>query len=354
MVLPTHSSFPPLSYSYLESDTSMPFEKLRENTLPVADTQDSRGQKTILNLMSNLHLSSEYSDLKIICKDKIFPAHKLLETKGSICLDDKSPVLIEKVLEFLYTGNYTLGYRTTKTLTPPTDDNEGPRMNTNHTRDPLIYFPSRRRATDEYAAEMEELANDAAVAAVENSADGFVDGSPMNKKGPNEEENNVEPAVDILADCHPCYFHVRMYGEADYFMIDDLKIKAEEKVLASLVNCSEVDSFSQIIAELYSGRADYGRLRKLALKVIVDNLPTLRKGFTPVINAKLMESVPDFAVDLCLPTIDNTPVWRVQLGYPSGKLHISGIHCLRSRSILSSLVHSRRESWQCNMDLLEL
>lgn len=50
MVLPTHSSFPPLSYSYLESDTSMPFEKLRENTLPVADTQDSRGQKTILNL----------------------------------------------------------------------------------------------------------------------------------------------------------------------------------------------------------------------------------------------------------------------------------------------------------------
>ncbi|KAI2994449.1 hypothetical protein CBS147346_10487 [Aspergillus niger] len=299
----------------------MPFEKLRENTLPVADTQDSRGQKTNLNLMSNLHLSSEYSDLKIICKDKIFPAHKLLvcprskyfhracfagfkETKGSICLDDKSPVLIEKVLEFLYTGNYTLGYRTTKTLTPPTDDNEGPRMNTNHTRDPLIYFPSRRRATDEYAAEMEELANDAAVAAVENSADGFVDGSPMNKKGPNEEENNVEPAVDILADCHPCYFHVRMYGEADYFMIDDLKIKAEEKVLASLVNCSEVDSFSQIIAELYSGRADYGRLRKLALKVIVDNLPTLRKGFTPVINAKLMESVPDFAVDLCLPTID--------------------------------------------------
>ena len=102
MVLPTHSSFPPLSYSYLESDTSMPFEKLRENTLPVADTQDSRGQKTILNLMSkwglhqvnwdnissydpwklisteSLHLSSEYSDLKIICKDKIFPAHKLL------------------------------------------------------------------------------------------------------------------------------------------------------------------------------------------------------------------------------------------------------------------------------------
>ncbi|GLA00612.1 hypothetical protein AnigIFM60653_009362 [Aspergillus niger] len=163
---------------------------------------------------------------------------------------------------------------------------------------------------------MKELANDTAVAAVENSADGFVDGSPMNKKGPNEEENNVEPAVDILADCHPCYFHVRMYGEADYFMIDDLKIKAEEKVLASLVNCSEVDSFSQIIAELYSGRADYERLRKLALKVIVDNLPTLRKGFTPVINAKLMESVPDFAVDLCLPTIDNLQPSAVYTTYP--------------------------------------
>ncbi|GLA44642.1 hypothetical protein AnigIFM63309_004556 [Aspergillus niger] len=161
---------------------------------------------------------------------------------------------------------------------------------------------------------MEELANETAVAAVENTADGFVDGLPMNEKlasnneplekGPIEKGAIVEPAVDMLVDCHPCYFHVRMYGEADYFMIDDLKTKAKEKFLASLMNCSEIESFSEIIAELYSTRADYGKLRKLALKVIVDNLPSLRKGFTPVIGSKLMKSVPDFAIDLCLLTMD--------------------------------------------------
>ncbi|GKZ97221.1 hypothetical protein AnigIFM59636_011974, partial [Aspergillus niger] len=138
---------------------------------------------------------------------------------------------------------------------------------------------------------MEELANETAVAAVENTADGFVDGLPMNErlapnnesleKGSTEKGDIVEPAVGILADCHPCYFHVRMYGEADYFKINDLKIKAKGKFLASLMKRSEKELFSEIVAELYSTRANYGRLRKLALKVIVDNLPSLRKGFAP-------------------------------------------------------------------------
>lgn len=38
--------------------------------------------------------------------------------------------------------------------------------------------------------------------------------------------------------------------------------------------------------------------------MIVDNLPSLKNGFTPVIGSKLMKSVPDFAIDLCLLTMD--------------------------------------------------
>ncbi|KAF3390533.1 hypothetical protein F1880_009229 [Penicillium rolfsii] len=73
-------------------------------------------------------MSSDYSDLTTICKDRIFTVHKLVicprskyfhrachagfkkegcqETKHPISLDDKNPTLIEKLLEYLYTGNY--------------------------------------------------------------------------------------------------------------------------------------------------------------------------------------------------------------------------------------------------------
>lgn len=173
-------------------------------------------------------------------------------------------------------------------------------MDTVHAGEPLVNCSSGKRARDDHAAEM--------------TADGFVDGSPTKEKsapineslekGPIEKGDNVEPAVDILADCHPCYFHVRMYGEADYFMISGLKRKAKENFLSSFLNCSEKESFSETIAELYSTRANYGKLRKLAVEAIVDNLPSFRKGFTPVIDSKLMKSVPDFAIDLCLPAMD--------------------------------------------------
>ncbi|KAI9923370.1 hypothetical protein ASPWEDRAFT_55550 [Aspergillus wentii DTO 134E9] len=302
--------------------------------LPVPDTQDREGRETILDLISGLHLSSDYSDLRIICEDKIFPAHKLVvcsrskyfhkacfagfkETKASIHLDEKSPVLIEKMLEFLYTGNYTLGCRTTKVVNPQTDYDEGPRNDTENAGKPLIDCPSGKRTIDGHAAEM--------------TADGFFDGSSMNEKqapvhepleeGPIEKGNIVGPAVDILADCHPCYFHVRMYGEADYFMISDLKGKAKEKFLSSFLNCSEKESFSETIAELYSTRANYRELRKLAVEVIVDNLPLLRKGFTPVIDSKLMKSVPDFAIDLCIPAMDkyvSEPPNMKPYPFPSG------------------------------------
>lgn len=42
-----------------------------------------------------------------------------------------------------------------------------------------------------------------------------------------DEERIADPVIDSSANCHPCYFHMRMYGEADYFMIGDMDSKAE-------------------------------------------------------------------------------------------------------------------------------
>ncbi|XHF99729.1 hypothetical protein AWENTII_003219 [Aspergillus wentii] len=82
---------------------------------PPSPEQDMDSRRPILDLVSSLHLNSDYSDLVIIYGGKTFPAHKLVvcprseyfkqacfggfkETKEPIKLGDKNPVLIEKVL----------------------------------------------------------------------------------------------------------------------------------------------------------------------------------------------------------------------------------------------------------------
>ncbi|KAB8228866.1 BTB/POZ domain-containing protein [Aspergillus alliaceus] len=76
------------------------------------------------DLISSLFLSPRYSDLTIICGDIIFTAHRNIvclqseffqracdgnfkENQGKIELIDQNPILVEKMLQFLYTGDYT-------------------------------------------------------------------------------------------------------------------------------------------------------------------------------------------------------------------------------------------------------
>lgn len=83
------------------------------------------------------------------------------------------------------------------------------------------------------------------------------------------ERVGTEPLVDSLVDCHPCYFHVGKYGEADYFMIDDLKRKAEVHFRASFMSFRETEPFAETIEELYSTRANYHDLRQVAVEMVV-------------------------------------------------------------------------------------
>ncbi|KAF3399976.1 hypothetical protein F1880_008434 [Penicillium rolfsii] len=302
-----------------------------ESDHPVRDTQDKEDQETILRHIASLHLNSDYSDLAIICKDETFSAHKLVvcprskyfqracyggfkETEGQIYLDERNPILIQKVLEFLYTGNYTLGCRTT-TSNSDTNSDEGQRIDTEPERELGMDSLPDEYALHEAAAEIEDLTHETAEVALEKNADRAVHGSPMNEKpapideGPEkgliELGDAMEPIIDTLAEFHPSYFYVRMYSEADYFMISDLKTKAKVHFRASFMNFPDRDSFAKMIEELYSTRANYHELRKQAIEVIVDNLLDLRKGFAPVIDSEVVGSVPGFAIDLCLATMDN-------------------------------------------------
>ncbi|KAF4769393.1 hypothetical protein HAV15_008746 [Penicillium sp. str.  len=265
-----------------------------------------------------------------MCKGEAFSAHRLVvcprskyfhrasyggfkETEGQIYLDERSPILIEKVLEFLYTGDYTLKRLATTPVHPGTEGAERQEINTRVENGPVLDSSSEESGMHNHTTEMTELFNEAAVTATE-STEGPVDGSAVENKPVPIEENpaeelfeqgvELEPIVDKLADCHPCYFHVRMYGEADYFMISDLKTKAKAQFLASFMDNPKRATFADTIEELYSTHADYQQLRQLAIEVIVDNLPNLRKGLFPVIDSRLMKAVPDFTLDLCQATLD--------------------------------------------------
>ncbi|OGE47643.1 hypothetical protein PENARI_c039G01644 [Penicillium arizonense] len=288
-----------------------------ESNPPPPEAHDREDQETILGLIASLHLNSDYSDLTIICKDKILSAHKLVETEHPIRLTEKDPILIEKMLEFLYTGNYTAPSPTKTSETTQADGGDVPVMDRWPAEEPSWEHQPENDVTDEVEAHLDEHFTETVTRTLENTPETLVPGLQMNENPASIDEFHpeyaskegdkgglAEPIVDSLADCHPCYFHVRMYGEADYFMIDDLKSKAAVHFCASFMSSPERESFADTVEELYSTRANYQELRQLAIEMLVANLPNLRNGPTPVITSELMKSIPNFTYDLFQATLD--------------------------------------------------
>jgi hypothetical protein len=109
------------------------------------------------------------------------------------------------VLEFLYTGNYTVGR-----LIPRAQD---PQLNsdTECAKGSLITSISGVHAPNQPATEVEEVTNEITIHSSENIAQDRMGGSDQS-----DQEDAVEPVIDHSAECHPCYFHMRVFGEADY------------------------------------------------------------------------------------------------------------------------------------------
>ncbi len=116
------------------------------------------------------------------------------------------------MLEFLYTGNYTVGCLIPEAGDPQLDND--------------MYGVCERfvdnvyleRACSESAcvSEVEEATSEIILHSSENIGQDPIGGS-------DPKEDAVEFVIDPLAERHPCYFHMRVSGEADYFMISSLK-----------------------------------------------------------------------------------------------------------------------------------
>lgn len=85
----------------------------------------------------------------------------------------------------------------------------------------------------------------------------------MGGSDPSDQEDTIEPVVNPLAQYHPCYFHMRVVGKADYFIISSLKDKEKEQFRISFINYSERDLFTEVIRELCLERANYQELKTL-------------------------------------------------------------------------------------------
>lgn len=218
------------------------------------------------------------------------------EAKGSINLRDKSPILLEKVLEFLYAGDCIVGSPTPESDSPQADGTEKSDLDIETARGPPISSPLDDNATSNLAPEAEELAIVIDLPASKGIAEKLANTLPESeelalfRKRPESDTSKQwgagKPATDTLSDCHPSYFHTRMYGEADYFMISDLKAIAREQFCASFGDFSDKDYFREIIDELYSARANYWELRNLAINMVVADLPNLRKTSPPMIDSR--------------------------------------------------------------------
>ncbi|RAL01446.1 BTB/POZ domain-containing protein [Aspergillus ibericus CBS 121593] len=211
-----------------------------------------------------LYLSPEGSDVSIICGDSIFPAHKkvlvnqsgyfrcachgkwkiLVEEKKNIVLNEDQPVLIRKMLQFLYTGSYTVD---TYGLTIPDLPNERP--NTMVKAD----YPDRGDYPDE----------------------------------------------DIYTPC----FHAMLYAVAVFYEIPKLEEETIKNFRQSLWQIREKEGFQAAVIEVYyATNPSERKLRDCLVEMVIRHLEFFyRKGNEPqILDHEILDYVPEFCRDLCI------------------------------------------------------
>lgn len=122
----------------------------------------------------------------------------------------------------------------------------------------------------------------------------------------------TDPLSNEVAMFNAAYFHARLHGEADYFMIDDLKSETKKLFCASLPalvdfrtflpDCQvKKDSFVVLVMELYSQEANYSQLRADLVQYILNNLSSFRSSSSifHIMDDDLLKDLPGFTFDVC-------------------------------------------------------
>ncbi|KAF3387313.1 hypothetical protein F1880_000091 [Penicillium rolfsii] len=236
--------------------------------------------------------------MTIICGDRIFKAHRLVvcsqseyfqkaccgnfkEAHEPIRFPGKHPAVMEKVLEFLYTGDYTLNLETGLSSEASSSLNSKDQQSSSSATGSFVVVdsfsnPARRRLSQSISS---------------------IDAPVGNNNGD----------IEALPTKNRAIFHARMYEEGDYLLIEGLKTKAQANFTTDLTKSLRKESpkiaaLDETLEVLYSSRANYYSLRSIAIRQIVENIKVVSvKHGVPLQNS--IKSIPDFAFDLCMALI---------------------------------------------------
>lgn len=211
---------------------------------------------------------------------------------------NRDPTLLEKVLEFLYQADYTV---------PESVVGKVAKFRKSEPSDFQKFLQANPRAKQRIYKrpanpEPDEIEDQDVLEESEQLDDESVNASPEHED--EETEDNILGDDDpFLENCHPCYFHARMYGEGDCFRIKDLKAKAKMHFTNTFLDSPDKESFRKTVEEIYSPRAVYVELRAEAVNMVVQNLKILWEGSgsgskPPVLTKGLLKSVPEFTAEL--------------------------------------------------------
>ncbi|KAJ5725553.1 uncharacterized protein N7483_006910 [Penicillium malachiteum] len=276
-------------------------------------------------------LSEEYSDMQIICGDSIFPAHKMAvctnsawfknacrsgfqESSGIIQLQEMDPIVFQRILEYLYKRSYSIEGVALDACTPvgktsPSACAFGKRKDSNP-------HGWRRKGT-----KRQKIISLAEITGADKNINSSDSAGPSNAGSFVTEPSVAEPSIDEspvtppaadrswppLTICPPTYFHARVFGDADFFMMDELKQQALAKFRIALRGINELWKVELLISELWSKNANYTQLRPILMASILHHHSRAHDHFKGV-SREFLDSQPGFVSDFCLSMV-NSFIW---------------------------------------------
>jgi hypothetical protein len=190
-----------------------------------------------------------------------------------IQFDDREPLLVEKMLECLYKGDYK--YET------------------------LVAVLSYKRPF--HASEN----TDAASIPETPSTDYQTTPSEacLTPGSSTEPESDVRPRT---AWSSPARFHASMYAYANYFGIELLKARAKQHFNQTFLDQYFSSQFEDTIHEVYAPTPEHDRgLRDIVVNMTMMSLQTLRTLPRRILDDETLKHCPKFTLDLCIALADS-------------------------------------------------
>jgi hypothetical protein len=184
------------------------------------------------------------------------------EGNGEIRLNDRDSILVRKMLEFLYTGDYT-------------------------------YEASNARGS----FDSENISGERSQTYLDKDI---------------QADTGTKVFTDIQAETSSAntrtgqaFFHAQMYAQGAYFQIEGLKARAKEYFQESFMKFPDRESFTSAVLEVYDSIEGHDRgLRDLVVQMTTNNLLLLRANDNPILDGTFLEEVPNFMLEICLSALD--------------------------------------------------